>query len=196
MAIPKPMVDYKYSYADYLSWPDGERWEIIEGVPYDMSPAPSPVHQRTSVRLTVKIGHFLEDKPCQLFAAPFDVRLQDSISDEAEAVFTVVQPDLLIVCDKAKLDERGCNGAPDLCIEILSPATAYKDQTEKLKLYEKHGVREYWIVNTDLHTIVRYISRNGVFGRPDYFEKNDILNSPVLAGFELNLAEVLRDSEK
>mgnify|MGYP005854663585 CR=1 FL=1 len=171
-----PKKDEKYTYKDYLSWPDDERWELINGAAYAMSPAPKTAHQRLSVVLSSAIFNSLEDKSCEVFTAPFDVKL-----DEA----TVVQPDLSVICDKDKIDKRGCTGAPDLVVEILSDSTAYKDLTEKRFLYEKHGVREYWIINPDLPEIMQFIRYKDKFGKPVTFSKDENLESAVLDGFSL-----------
>lgn len=126
----------KFTYADYLTWPDEERWELIDGQPYDMTPAPSTFHQSISMEFSIQIGSFLTNKGCRLFAAPFDVRMSEA--DEADTeIYTVVQPDLSVICDLTKLDKRGCRGAPDWIIEIISHATAAKDQTIKVALYRK-----------------------------------------------------------
>jgi len=132
----------KFNYADYLNWADDERWEIIEGVPYNMSPAPAREHQRVSAIIFVKIYNFLSGKECEVYFAPFDVRLAETKNEADEEIETVVQPDIVVICDQNKLDKRGCLGSPDIMVEILSPATSYKDQTEKLLLYEKHGVKD------------------------------------------------------
>ena len=124
-----------YTYEDYLLWSDEERWELIDGVPYNMTPAPSRVHQGISMELSRQIANHLAGKMCKIYAAPFDVRLPKS-DEEEEQIETVVQPDLVVVCDGNKLDERGCKGAPDLIIEILSPYTAGKDMKIKRNLYE------------------------------------------------------------
>lgn len=143
----------KYSYADYLTFGEHENYEIIDGVPYAMSPAPSTDHQRISMNL---LGEFytklykisrMKIGPCELFHAPFDVRLPREKGDADDKIFDVVQPDILVVCDNSKLDERGCLGAPDLIVEILSPSTALVDLADKRTLYERAGVKEYWIVN-------------------------------------------------
>ena len=121
------------------------RWELIDGAAYAMSPAPKTNHQRLSFFIALEIGKYLEGRSCEAFSAPFDVRLADD---------TVVQPDLSVICDKSKIDEKGCSGAPDLVVEILSDSTAYKDETEKRLLYERVGVREYWIINPGLPEVV------------------------------------------
>lgn len=178
-----------FSYADYLSWPDEERWEIIEGVAYDMSPAPSREHQRVSANIFAKIFNFLSGKECETYFAPFDVRLPKTKGASDEEIRTVVQPDIVVVCDRNKLDERGCLGAPDIAVEILSPSTSYKDQTEKLRLYEKHGVKEYWIVNPDGRYVMLYSLEGTKYAKPEYLAENDTLESRVLKGLKIDLHE-------
>ena len=138
-----------FTYADYLSWDDGMRYEIIDGAAYVMD-SPSARHQRISRELAGVIWLFLKDKPnniCEVFPAPFDVRL---FPDENYLDDTVMQPDILVVCDKSKLaDGRACKGAPDLIIEILSQSSVLMDRKVKAEKYLKAGVREYWIVNPE-----------------------------------------------
>lgn len=138
--------DPRFTYGDYRLWAGDERWELIDGQAYLMSPAPSRRHQKALMGLALQIGNALEESPCEVYPAPFDVRLpeRDEVNDE---VRTVVQPDLVVVCDPAKLDDAGCRGAPDWVIEILSPATTARDRVEKRDLYEKHGVGEYWVLD-------------------------------------------------
>jgi Uma2 family endonuclease len=156
----------RYNYADYCSWPEDERWELIDGDAHAMTPAPARVHQDVVVELVAQIHRALDNTPCRVYVAPFDVRLPDR--DEADdAVQTVVQPDIAVICDPAKLDDRGCRGAPDWIIEVLSPATAAKDQIQKRELYERHGVSEYWLVHpTDRILFVYRQGRDG-YGKPD-----------------------------
>jgi len=179
----------KYTYADYLTWDDDTRWELIEGVPYDMTPAPSPEHQELVSSFNWMIVDFIRmhKGECRVFPAPFDVRIDNGTGEE---INTVVQPDISVVCDKKKIDEKGCNGPPDLVIEILSPSTAYKDEGEKLKLYEKHGVKEYWIVNPEARYIMIYRLENSKYGKPEYLTENETLESRVLKGLRIELAEV------
>ncbi|MEK7812897.1 MAG: Uma2 family endonuclease, partial [Candidatus Desantisbacteria bacterium] len=140
----------RFTYKDYLQWPDDERWELIDGVAYDMSPAPSRRHQEVVVELVSQFHNYLKDKPCQVYVAPFDVRLPEFDEDGAgdhldEDIETVVQPDIVIVCERGKLDDSGCKGSPDIVIEVLSPYTAKKDMITKYHLYERHRVKQYWI---------------------------------------------------
>jgi Uma2 family endonuclease len=156
----------RFTYGDYCTWPDEERWELIDGVAYAMSPAPPRGHQEVVVELVTQIRVFLRGKPCRVYVAPFDVRLSDQ--DEADAqVPTVVQPDLAVICDPAKLDARGCRGAPDWVIEILSPSTASKDWIQKRHAYERHGVREYWLVHPVDRVLTIYRREGDSFGSPD-----------------------------
>lgn len=143
--------DQKYTFADYESWPEDERWEIIEGVPYAMA-APSRLHQAVVAELLIQIGVYLRDKPCEIYPAPFNVRLP--VENEAnEFIETTIEPDLSIICDPDKLDDKGCRGAPDWIIEVLSPTTALRDMNIKRDLYQQHGVKEYWIV----HPLERWV---------------------------------------
>jgi Uma2 family endonuclease len=128
--------------------------------------APGLAHQTVVGELFVQISLFLRGQPCRPFVAPFDVRLPRG--DEADAeVSTVVQPDISVICDSAKLDERGCRGAPDWVIEVLSPSTAAKDQIQKLAAYERAGVREVWLVHPTDHVVIVYtLSAGGGYGKP------------------------------
>jgi Uma2 family endonuclease len=136
-----------FTYRHYRTWPDEERWELIEGHAWAMSPAPTLWHQDLLGRLHTAFAIFLRGKPCRVFLAPFDVLLPSGDEKDDDEVDTVVQPDLVVYCDKSKLNPKGGRGAPDIAVEILSPSTSKKDQREKFDLYQKHGVREYWIVD-------------------------------------------------
>lgn len=183
----------KYTYADYLTWDDEERWELIEGVPYCMTPAPLASHQHVSGEIFGNLWSFIKGKPCRAFAAPFDIRLTADSDTDDSSIENVVQPDISVICDEQKIDKRGCLGPPDVIIEILSPATAYRDETEKLKLYEQHGVKEYWIVNPDARYVMVYNIADNKFGKPPYYTENETLTSPVLKGFTLELTDIWSD---
>jgi len=161
---------HRYCYADYLRWDDGQRWELIDGEPFCMSPAPSGDHQSVSVEFTRQIANHLLDSPCRVFHAPFDVRLPRA--DEADdQVTTVVQPDLAVFCHQDRLDQRGARGAPDWVIEILSPSTAVHDQVRKLAVYERAGVGEYWLVHPEDRVVTVYrMDADGRYGRPEIAE--------------------------
>jgi Uma2 family endonuclease len=183
--------DERFTYGQYCQWDDGERWELINGVPYNMSPAPERRHQGILMRVSLKVGNFLAGKPCQVYFAPFDVRLPDLSDQDDSNVLTVVQPDLVVICDEKKLDDRGCRGAPDLVVEILSPSTSRKDIGVKFSLYERHGVREYWIIHPAEESLMVFtIGADGKYGRPQGYGRGDLAASTVLEGLELNLEEV------
>jgi len=155
-----------YTYADYCAWPDEERWELIDGEAYAMSPAPARIHQDVVVALVAQMYRALGETTCRVYTAPFDVRLPHR--DEADAaVETVVQPDIAVICDPSKLDEKGCRGAPDWIIEVLSPTTAAKDQIQKRALYERHRVREYWLVHPTDRIVFLYRLEADRYGKPD-----------------------------
>ncbi|MDO5104955.1 Uma2 family endonuclease [Capnocytophaga sp.] len=146
-----------YTYADYLLWKFEERVELLKGKIFKMSPAPSLRHQKISMNLSGLLWQFFKGKKCQLFSAPFDVRLPKK-NEKGDQIHTVVQPDLCVICDENKLDERGCIGAPDLIIEILSPGNSKKEMKNKFELYQESGVEEYWIVNpTDENILVNVL---------------------------------------
>lgn len=185
----------KFTYGDYLGWPEEERWELIEGIPYNLTPAPSTIHQIIVGELFRQISTFLLDRDCLPFIAPFDVRLPEAEEADDE-IITVVQPDIAVICDPAKLDKRGCRGAPDVIIEVLSPATAAKDQIQKVALYEKHGVPEYWTVHpTDRLITVRRLGSEGRYGTPFFHEAKGMLPVITLPGLEIDLDGVFRRME-
>lgn len=183
--------DGRHSYADYRSWGGELRHELIDGTAYAMAPAPSRLHQEVLGDLFWQLRGQLGKDRCRVYAAPFDVRLPRG--DEADdAVDTVVQPDLCVVCDPAKLDDLGCRGAPDWIIEILSPASASHDQVHKLALYERSGVLEYWLVHPVDRVVTAYLREGDRFGRPDVFELSGSRSSRALPGVRIALDEVGR----
>ena len=154
-----------YTFADYLLWRFKERVELIKGKILKMSPAPAPNHQRISQKINQKLYSFFENTPCELFYAPFDVRLPYKTGE----ILTVVQPDLCVICDQNKIDDKGCLGAPDLVIEILSPGNS------KFSLYEESGVSEYWVVDTSEKFILIYSLENG-----EYISRKPIADGELL----------------
>ena len=193
MALPKRKSENRFTYGDYLNWPDEERWELIDGIAYNMSPAPLRRHQKISMELGRQIANFLVDNPCDVYIAPFDVRLPEA-SEENENIMTVVQPDIVVICDHDKLDDAGCRGAPDLIIEILSPSTTSKDMKIKLALYEKHGVKEYWIVHpVDNIILVFRLSKNKMYGKPEVYTAEDKIKTAILDGLEIDLDTVFKE---
>lgn len=144
-----------FTYGDYLHWSGDERWELIRGEAFSMSPSPSRSHQDVVVGLLAQIADDVRQAGCRVYVAPFDVRLPEAQEDDMD-VSTVVQPDLAVICDETKLDDAGCRGAPDWIVEVISPSTAARDRVQKRDLYEHHGVLEYWIVDPIGHTWIRY----------------------------------------
>ena len=182
--------DRIFTYKDYLTWNDNERWELINGMAYNMAPAPSVNHQRISRQLLLQIGIFLSDKPCEVFSAPLDVRLP-ATDEEDEDSKNVVQPDIVVICDSSKLDEKGCKGAPDLIIEIVSPSSASMDNIKKMELYEKNGVKEYWIVHPIYKIVTIYkITENGLYGKPEIYSEEDKIEVELLKGLSVDLSLV------
>ncbi len=153
----------QYTYADYLTWRFSQRVELIKGWIHKMSPAPKSIHQRVSGNVFGLIWVYLRNnKSCQMYDAPFDVRLTKNKGKNDE-INTVVQPDICVICDLEKIDEQGCLGAPDFIVEILSPSTSKKDYNEKYYLYEENGVQEYWIVNPDARSIEVFVLKEGKY---------------------------------
>lgn len=174
----------RYTYADYLQWPDDTRWELIDGEAFLMSPAPLVEHQEVAGEVYYQLRNQLDGQPCRPYIAPVDVRLPRK--DEADAAIdTVVQPDVLVVCDPHKIDRRGVRGAPDWVLEVLSPSTAAHDQIAKRRTYERAGVREYWLVHPGDRTLTVYVLENGQYGRPEIYELKDATPIGVLPGVSI-----------
>ena len=185
--INEALPEYKrYTYSEYCTWDDGKRWELIDGTPCAMA-APSWKHQAISGELFGQLHEFLKGNQCKVFAAPFDVRLNADSGDD-----TVVQPDLVVICDRSKLIGTGCIGTPDMTVEILSPSTVTHDRVRKFKLYQQYGVREYWIVDPETKMVSAHILKDG-----EYIVKNyaDTDTAPVyiLEGCTINLPEIFAE---
>jgi Uma2 family endonuclease len=180
----------KFTYSDYLSWNDEERWEIINGEAYNMTPAPTRNHQSISVELLFQIKAQIKGKKCEVYHAPFDVRLPLR-NEKEEEIENIVQPDISVICDPDKLDEKGCLGAPDLIIEIISPSTYRKDRMEKFFLYEQVGVKEYWLVSPDDKIVEVFIlGADGKYGRPDIYGGKDTIQLKALKDKKIDLSSV------
>ena len=164
MAQPK-LKDTGFSYADYLGWESGERYELIDGYAYAMAPAPTISHQNMVLHIATQVKNALAGKPCQPFIAPVDVLLPAK-NEADEAVRTVVQPDFFVVCDPSKITERAIRGAPDWVVEVLSPATASRDHLGKRLAYEQAGVLEYWLVHPVDKVLLIYTLEAGSYGKP------------------------------
>ncbi len=176
-----------YTYADYLLWQFQERVELIKGYIMKMSPAPSMAHQRVSSNLTGVLYENMKRKPCSVFVAPFDVRLPiKSVKKDS----TVVQPDLCIICDESKLDEKGCNGVPDLMVEIISPNNSKHDVKTKFNLYQEAGVSEYWIIEPYDKIVFIYTLKDGQYVGLRPFTEEENVESPLFPDLQIDLADV------
>ncbi|XSG83916.1 MAG: Uma2 family endonuclease [Methylohalobius sp. ZOD2] len=191
--MPLAEAESKLTYADYLTWPDDERWELIEGVPYSMAPAPTRRHQEMVGEIYRQFANQLEDRRCRVYVAPFDVRLSAPDAADSE-IDTVLQPDVSVFCDPDRLDDRGAKGAPDLVVEVLSPATAAKDLTVKREVYSRHGVREYWVLEP-VDRVLMIWQRQGdsqssggeTFGAPEIRALEDVAVSEAVTDLHLDL---------
>ena len=170
-----------YTVADYMSWSDDERWELIDGIAYDMSPAPTIKHQNIAGGLYSLLREKLKGKTCQPFIAPLDVVLSD---------VDVVQPDVIVVCDPAKITERNIQGPPNWVAEVLSPGTARKDLREKKALYERAGVNEYVVFDPVQAWVQRFVLIDGVYGAGEILDPLEDLPLGFMPGEVLVLGEV------
>lgn len=187
MGLPK-RDEQRHSYGDYRHWPEELRYELIDGVAYAMAPAPSLRHQDVLGEIFRQVANSLRAGPCRPFIAPFDVRLPRG-GEVDDQIDTVVQPDLSVVCDRSRLDERGCRGAPDWIVEVLSPTTAGHDQILKRDVYERAGVREYWLVHPVDRVVIVYRLAAGEFGRPEVRELSGRQSVEAVPGVEIDWDE-------
>lgn len=169
-----------YTYADYLSWRFTEYVELIKGRVMRKMSAPTSAHQQCSSNLQGIIWNYLKGKPCRVFAAPFDVRLLRSTGNGDTQIETVVQPDICVICDLTKIDKRGCLGAPNWIIEIISPSTATYDVKTKFDLYAENGVAEYWIVFPGEQSITTFVLRDGEYQPTGVYEDPGLVPSHTL----------------
>ena len=180
--------DKKFTYKDYLKWPDDERWELINGVPYNMTPAPSTNHQIIAGNFFTLLNVNLKSKVCTPFMPPTDVVLSEH---------DVVQPDVLVVCDKSKITVKNIQGAPNLVIEVLSPSTSLKDKREKKALYEKYGVKEYIIIDALERYVERfYLKEDITYGVSDIFGSEERMTLLSLEEMEIPLSEIFEAEEE
>ncbi|MGB0722667.1 MAG: Uma2 family endonuclease [Gammaproteobacteria bacterium] len=187
--------DKKHSYGEYLSWPEDVRYELINGDAYLMVPAPSSAHQLMVGALFGQLRDHLRGTSCIPVLAPFDVRLPKS-NEADEDIDTVVQPDISVICDKSKIDEQGCRGAPDWIIEILSPSSAGHDQTRKLTLYESAGVREYWLIHPTDRVLTVYTLHADSYTRPDIQELTGSTTSQAVSAVTIDWDALVREVDK
>ena len=191
MALPaeKP----RYTFADVLTWDESERVELIDGEVFMMAPAPARVHQEVSGELFRQLANYLLGKKCKVYPAPFAVRLFEQDGDSPEDVDTMVEPDITVVCDSSKLDERGCKGAPDMVVEILSPSTQRHDRFTKFSLYQRASVREYWIVDPDSKTAQSLILEDGHYSVKEFGTAGDKMKVNVLEDCVIDLSEIFSE---
>ncbi len=181
-----------YTYADYIKWNFEERVELIKGKIFKMSPSPTSSHQRISLRITTALFTFLQGQKCEVFSAPFDVRLPRKSKDDKD-IITVLQPDIVVNCDPSKIEERGCLGAPDIVVEILSPSNNKKELKYKHEVYEEAGVKEYWIVDPREKAVQIYLLTNEKLLASGYLYSEDKVTSPLLPGFILDLSVIFNN---
>jgi Uma2 family endonuclease len=183
-SIFKPRTD-RYTVADYMSWDDGERWELIDGVAYNMSPAPTIKHHDMGMNFYSQLRNRLQGKPCKPFAAAVDVVLSEQ---------DVVQPDVFVVCDPAKITPKNIQGAPDFVVEILSPSTSRKDLREKKALYERAGVAEYLVLDPlELYAQLFHLGPEGRYTAGEIYGPDESLSLQIVGGEALDLREVFAD---
>lgn len=190
MALPAE--NKRYTFADVLTWDESERIEIIDGEAFMMAP-PSRTHQKISGEIFRQLANYLEGKKCEVYHAPFGVRLFEEDGDYPEDVDTMVEPDISVVCDHSKLDDHGCKGAPDMIIEILSPSTRRHDRMTKFELYRRAGVREYWIVDPDSKDVQSFVLDGGRYFVKGYGTAEDKMKVDVLEDCVIDLSAVFAE---
>ena len=178
-----------FTLADILDWDGQERMELIDGTPVMMAP-PSRIHQKVSGELFGQIHEYLKGKECEVYAAPFAVRLFEQDNDLLQDTITMVEPDISVVCDPRKLDDIGCKGAPDLIIEILSPSTRRHDRLTKFNLYQHAGVREYWIVDPADRSVQSFVLENSAYIARDFAVNNDKIKVNILNDCVIDLSQI------
>lgn len=187
-----PLKKEKYTYGDYLSWADDKRYELIEGEVYLMA-APSRRHQEVAGELFRQLATYLLGKECRVYQAPFDVRLPLA-NEENEDIETVVQPDIVVICDNRKLDQKGCIGVPDLVVEVVSPSSGARDRKTKRDLYEERGVKEYWIVDYINNTVEVYLlNEEKQYDKLEVYTAEDKLAVNILSSLKIDLELVFRE---
>lgn len=187
--MPLLKENMKYTYADYLTWPENEQWELFDGIPY-MQAAPSWQHQAVSAALLSQFHNYLSGKECQVFASPFDLRLPNR-EEKDEETNNVFQPDIVVICDKNKLKGTGYFGTPTLVIEISSPSTSRTDRVLKFNKYEKAGVKEYWIVEPDgKYVSIFTLQEDKRYGRPESYTEENKVKVSVFPDLLIDLSQI------
>ena len=186
--MPLPM-EKRYTLADALNWDEQERIELIDGYPI-MQASPTRAHQKAVSELNRQLGNYLDGKKCEVYPSPFTVRPFERDGDYPEDVDTVVEPDITVVCDPSKLDDTGCKGAPDLVMEILSPSTSRHDKFVKFNLYQRAGIREYWIVDPTDKSVQVFFLENGYYVAKDFGAAGDHLKVNTLEDCAIDLSKV------
>ena len=180
-----------YSYADYLKWQIEDRIELIKGKIFKMSPAPATRHQLYVGEIFRRLSNYLYRNSCKVFVAPFDVRLSSLKSSDSNKIYTVVQPDICVVCSPDKIDSKGCIGAPDLVVEVLSPGNTDREMNEKFQIYQENGVLEYWLVEPNDRIVLVYIlNEAGQFVGLKPFTESEIVKSRAVEGFEVLVRDI------
>jgi Uma2 family endonuclease len=187
--VNEPDPSLTYTYADYLKWNYEERLELFRGKVFPLS-APNTKHQIVSGNLFANFHHFLIRHNCKVFSAPFDVRLPVRNKRKDNEITTVVQPDVCVICDETKIDERGCCGSPDLVIEILSPGNTKKELQLKHELYEEAGVIEYWIVYPVEESVAVFVLSDGKFSGAKIYPSGARIQSIAVEGLSINLNDI------
>ncbi len=189
--MPLPQ-ENRYTMADALTWDEQDRIELIDGYPVMMAP-PSRTHQKISGELFGQLRDYLKGKKCEVYHAPFAVRPFERDGERPEDVDTLVEPDISVVCDPSKLDDIGCKGAPDLVMEILSPSTTRHDKFTKFNLYQRAGVREYWIVNPAEKSVQVFVLEEGHYAAKDFGIAGGTMSVNVLEGCTIDLSPVFSE---
>lgn len=182
----------RYTFEDVLSWDKSSRAELIRGIPMLTAP-PARVHQQAVMELSAQLHAYLQGKKCRVYPAPFAVRPFARKSDSPGTTDTMVEPDITVICDPDKLDDLGCKGAPDLVIEVLSPSTQRHDRFVKFNLYERAGVKEYWIADPQSKTVQAFVLADGRYAAHGFYEAEEKAPVSVLEGCVLDLSPVFSD---
>jgi Uma2 family endonuclease len=196
--VEEPESSIGFTYADYLTWNFKERLELIRGRIFKMSPAPTVTHQKVQANIFGELFLYLKNKKCSVFVAPIDVRLKGKPFRKKklrdDQITTVVQPDIIVVCDEEKLSDNRCvDGAPELVIEILSPGNTKTETKHKFGLYEENGVLEYWMVYPEYKQIyVFLLNEKEEYGKPVIYEANENISSTVLRGSSISMEDIFK----